>query len=212
MHHDDLFLTALTHSSWAHEHGGTHNERLEFLGDAVLELCASDLLYHQVPDQREGVLSRMRQGLVNKETLAELSRQLGLDQAVRLGGGSSSEHLRQEAKLLSDVWEAMLGAVYLALGLEAAREIVRTQVLPTLSLEPPLRDPKTRLQEWTQRSQDGSVPQYQVLSRHGPDNDPLWTVAVVVAGRRVGQGSARKKKEAEQEAAADGLRTLGIGP
>lgn len=206
----DLFLTALTHTSWATAHGGEHNERLEFLGDAVLQLAISELLYERRPDAREGELTRARQRLVNKDLLATLALELGLDEALRIGPGEQTAGLRQEAKPLSDAWEALLGAAYLALGYAAAREVVEHTVLPRLGNAPVVRDPKSRLQEWSQQQHGGQVPTYTLRERSGPDNDPLWTVEVRVAGAALGRGRARKKKDAEQHAAVDALRTLGL--
>ncbi len=206
----NLFEVALTHSSHAYEHGGEHNERLEFLGDAVLDLCISHLLYDALPEEREGVLSRVRRGLINAKLLARLALDLGLDQGLRVGAGEGTEALRTETKPLSDVWEAMLGAVYLEGGLDAAMEVVREAVLPHLDDAQNRRDPKSRLQEWCQRNHGGAVPEYQEIDRVGPDNDPLWTVQVVVAGQVMGQGRARRKKEAERAAARAAVDRLGL--
>jgi len=204
----DIYEVALTHSSYAHEHGGGHNERLEFLGDAVLELCISELLYRALPSEREGVLSAVRQRLVHRELLARLACERGLDGAMRLGAGEEASRLREEVKPLSDVWEAMLGAVYLDGGLDAARQVVAATVLPHMEQALGQQDPKSKLQEWCQRTHRGQTPQYEDANRVGPDNDPLWTVDVRVDGRILGSGTARKKKDAQRAAAAAALARI----
>ncbi len=208
----DLYLQAVTHSSHAHEHGGTHNERLEFLGDAVLELCITRLLFDALPDAREGELSRTRQRLVNRETLADLARMLELDRHMRLGAGEETSALRQEVKPLSDLWEAMLGALYLDLGLDAAMEVVAATVLPRLGEGRDRRDPKSRLQEWCQQQRGGEVPTYELTGRSGPDNQPVWRVVVKIGGEALGEGAGRKKKDAERQAARAALGALGLEP
>ncbi|NOY26077.1 MAG: ribonuclease III [Oligoflexia bacterium] len=202
----NLYLTALTHSSWANEHGGEHNERLEFLGDAVLQLCISDLLFHRLSREREGVLTRARRHLVNGEILAALALDLGLDQALRIGSGEETI----EPKPLSGVFEAMLGAVYLDGGLPAAMAVVQATVLPHLADNRDRRDPKSRLQEWCQQQHSGALPTYEDIGQEGPDNQPLWRVQVRVDGEVLGQGAARKKKYAHRAAAKQALDRLGL--
>ncbi|MCK6504168.1 ribonuclease III [Myxococcota bacterium] len=206
---ENLFEIALTHASYAHEHACEHNERLEFLGDAVLQLLVTEALY-QRDQEREGAMTWSRQSLVNKDLLATLARELGLDAktGLRLGAGALAKGDGHQDKPLSDAWEALLGAVYLALGLDAAREVVAATVLPRLG-RPGVRDPKSRLQEWCQQLHK-QVPAYQVVGRDGPDNDPEWVVEVSILAQPRGQGRGRNKRDAEKRAAEAALGALGL--
>ena len=154
----NVLLTALTHSSWANEHGGTHNERLEFLGDAVLELAVSSRLFALHPEAREGELTRMRSALVNESTLADVARALRLDERLRLARGEENQGGRQRDALLSDAMEAVLGGVYLDGGFQEALKVVDRLYAPLWPTAPgriKRKDFKTRLQEVTQRISRG---------------------------------------------------------
>ncbi len=205
MEDSTLVLTALTHSSWKHEHGGEDNERLEFLGDAVLQLCASELLYRAAVED-EGAMTFRRQDLVNTETLAALARDEGLIGRIRAGRGTNKD----EDKLLAGVWEALLAALYLEQGLDAAMERVREKVMPRLKAGAARRDPISRLQEHFQQTQDGLIPSYPDVDRQGPDHAPVFTVNAVVDGRILAQGRGPNKKEAKKDAARNALRELGL--
>lgn len=204
----DLFEIALTHSSYTHERGGENNERLEFLGDAVLQLCVSELLHHEHPDNREGALSKLRASLVNESTLATVAREMKL--VLRVGAGKDQAKLGDQDGPLSDAFEAWLAAVYLTEGLEAARRLVRERVLPHRGDPKPVVDPKSELQMWSQQHRVGEVPQYELVDQEGPDHQPTFTVHVTVGGELLGRGMGRSKKVAEQAAALDALRGLGL--
>lgn len=201
---------ALTHPSYANEHkdSARDNQRLEFLGDAVLGLCVSEILMERFPDAREGELSLMRASLVNTDALATFARTEALGDALRLGRGADAAGERQQKNVLADVVEALVGAVYLDLGMEAARKLARAIVgepLERMASGPPLgRDPKSELQERVQ-ARGGASPKYRVVETLGPDHSREFVVAVDVDGEVLGEGRGRSKKRAEQEAARRAL-------
>lgn len=201
---------ALTHPSYANEHRGSarDNQRLEFLGDAVLGLCVSELLMDRFPEAREGELSLMRASLVNTEALATFARAASLGSALRLGRGADAAGEREQNNVLADAVEALVGAVYLDQGLEAARKLGRSIVgepFERMASGPPLgRDPKSELQERVQ-ARGGSSPKYRVVEAIGPDHSREFVVAVDVDGEVLGEGRGRSKKRAEQEAARSAL-------
>ncbi len=206
-----LLQEALTHSSYAHESGrsGRFNERLEFLGDAVVGLVVTEALYVRHPDWDEGRLTRARAAVVSQPTLAEAARRLGLGGRLRLGRGEEQTGGRHKPSLLCDAMEAVVGAAFLAGGLDAARQLVLSAL--TFALESPQaqaapRDHKTRLAE--QMRVRGVDPHYTVIAESGPEHQKHFTVAVRVGDRELGQGSGRSKKEAEQRAAAAALAVL----
>jgi len=209
----ELLVLALTHRSYAYEHGGLPpNERLEFLGDAVLGVVVTDRLYREHPDLPEGQLAKLRASVVNMHALARVARQLGdggLGSYLLLGRGEELTGGRDKASILADGLEAVIGAVYLAHGIETARELVH-RLFATLLAEAPLRgaglDWKTSLQELTAAASLG-VPEYQV-EEQGPDHRKEFTATVIVAGRGYGSGDGTTKKEAEQKAAEAAYRTL----
>lgn len=202
----ELLVLALTHRSYAYEHGGLPpNERLEFLGDAVLGVVITDRLYREHPDLPEGQLAKLRASVVNMHALARVARQLGnggLGTYLLLGRGEELTGGRDKASILADGLEAVIGAVYLEHGIETARELVQ-RLFETLLQEAPLRgaglDWKTSLQELTAAASLG-VPEYQV-EEQGPDHRKEFTATVIVAGNRYGNGEGTTKKEAEQKAA-----------
>jgi ribonuclease III len=198
---------ALTHRSVGE---GAHNETLEFLGDAVLSLAISDLLMRQFPTAREGDLSKMRASLVNAERLAAKARGVDLGRWLRLGKGEERSGGREKEKILSAAYEALLGAIYVDGGYEAARGVVEQQFADELEPEvtvPGHRDYKTRLQELTQR-RFRATPVYALASERGPDHDKEFVVELSVEGRVVGKGVGRSKKLAEQAAAMEALASL----
>lgn len=204
----DYYLQALTHSSYANERGleaGAHNERLEFLGDAVLELAVSEALYTYFPELPEGRLTRFRAGLVCEESLSSLARELDLGTLIRLGKGEDSSGGRLRPSLLADALEALLGAVYLDLGFEEVRALTGRLFLPLfkeLTHGCLYRDYKTLLQEYTQ-AKLALTPEYQIISEQGPDHAKTFVAQVLINNQASGQGSGRTKKEAEQEAARE---------
>lgn len=191
---------ALTHSSYVNEHAGSEDyERLEFVGDAVLGLCVSELLLERVPRASEGKLTRMRAALVNTEFLSAFARSVELASYVRFGRGAAHDAL--QSKVLADVVEAIVAAVYLHGGLDAARALTRRIVgdpSPDAALD--LRDPKSQLQELVQGA-GGQAPVYRVVGIEGPDHDRWFEVEVEVDGKPRARGRGRTKKLAEREAA-----------
>lgn len=203
-----LLERALAHPSFAHEiEGGVSNERLEFLGDAVLGLVVAHLLYEAHPDWSEGVLTRARHALVNLDALAERARRLELGRHVRLGRSEQRTGGWEKDSILSDVYEAILGAVYLDGGLAAVSEVVRRSFGAALTSEAsaPERDPKTQLQERAQ-ARHRCVPVYRMLSDSGIENDDArFVVEVWIADEAAGRGAGRTKRGAERRAAEAAL-------
>jgi ribonuclease III len=198
-----LLERALTHRSYAYEHGGLPtNERLEFLGDSVLGLVVTDALFHRHPDLSEGQLAKLRAAVVNMRALADVGRTLELGHYVRLGRGEEATGGRDKSSILADTVEALIGAVYLDSGLEAASRFVHHLVDDLIVASATLGaglDWKTSLQELTSQAMLG-VPEYHV-SETGPDHAKQFTASAVVAGRVQGVGQGRSKKEAEAQAA-----------
>jgi ribonuclease-3 len=206
-----LLEQALTHGSRAYEDGDDSrgNERLEFLGDAVLNLLISEQLMTLWPAAPEGVLSRARAAAVNTAALAELARELGLGARVRLGRGEDSSGGRAKPTILADVFEAVLGALYLDGGLAAARDFVAREFAERLRGSEVLRgDAKTRLQEWVQERGE-QPPSYQLIAEWGPDHARRFEVEVCASGRPLGRGEGPSKRAAEQEAARRALEEIG---
>ncbi|MEU5848913.1 ribonuclease III [Saccharopolyspora shandongensis] len=209
----ELLTLALTHRSYAYENGGLPpNERLEFLGDAVLGLVITDHLYTEHPDLPEGQLAKLRASVVNMHALAGVARELGeggLGEYLLLGRGEELTGGRDKASILADGLEAVLGAVYLAEGIDVARGVVHRLFEPLLA-EAPQRgaglDWKTSLQELTASAGLG-VPEYRV-EEQGPDHRKEFSAYVAVGGQTYGRGDGRTKKEAEQKAAEAAWRQL----
>jgi ribonuclease-3 len=204
---------ALTHRSFAFEQAvEPTNERLEFLGDAVLGLVITDLAYRRFPNLSEGELAKLRAAVVNMGVLAEVAGELGLGEQVLLGKGEQLSGGRQKASILADAMEAVLGAVYLDHGLEEAAELIRRLFWPRMEAYgrgEGDRDYKTSLQELA--AQDfGRIPEYRVAER-GPDHQKEFTATVFLAGREFGTGTGRSKKEAEQQAAREAFTRLTEG-
>lgn len=205
----DLLREATTHKSHAHEAGrpNQHNERLEFLGDAVLELVVSHALMLAHPTLREGDLSRLRASLVNMRSLAEVARRLDLGPVLRLGKGEERTHGREKPSVLADAYEAVIGAIYLGDGLEAARIFIEGQLGERIRAHQTSvahRDFKTRLQEQAQSRYQVS-PTYAIVDEEGPDHAKTFHVEVRVQGEVVGSGSGPSKKQAERAAAQQAL-------
>jgi ribonuclease-3 len=198
-----LLERALTHRSFAYEHGGLPtNERLEFLGDAVLGLVVTDALFREYPDLPEGHLAKLRAAVVNMRALADVARGLHLGDYVRLGRGEEGTGGRDKASILADTLEAVIGAVYIDRGLDAADVLVHRLFDPVIARSARLGaglDWKTSLQELTAASVLG-VPEYHV-DESGPDHQKSFRALVRVGGRVYGSGTGRSKKEAEQHAA-----------
>lgn len=206
----ELLEQALTHSSYANERlGGALdcNERLEFLGDAVLGMVVADHLYREHPDLPEGDLTRLRASMVCEEALAEVARGWDLGEYIRLGHGEALTGGQERTSILADAVEAVLAALYLDGGIAQARRTIRGAVLSHEAPAGRTRDHKTALQEFVQR-ESGHVLTYELLSAQGPDHQKTFTMAVSLDGRQIGQGNGHSKKEAEQMAAKTALETL----
>lgn len=203
----DLLSIAFTHSSYANDHREKnleHLERLEFLGDAVIELIVSDYLFQEYKELPEGQLTKMRAAAVRAETLAQLTLENDLQEFILLGKGEEQSNGRTRVSLLCDVFEAFIGAIYLDQGVEAAREVLAETLFPKISVDDFSHgmDYKTALQEWMQ--QDGIVQiEYKVLKTAGPDHARVFTVAVIIEGDTLGIGKGSSKKRAEQAAAKE---------
>ncbi len=204
-----LPVQALTHKSYSNEQtgGAAHNERLEFLGDAVLELAVSEWVYRQYPDIPEGGLTRIRSEVVCETGLAAISRQLGLGRILRLGKGEEKSGGRDKSSLLADALEALLGAVYCDGGFSAACQVVAKIFAAAIEATARSRygtDYKTCLQERLQAGY-GRLPEYQLLQVSGPDHERTFSMEVRFDGKLLGSGSGPSKKRAEQQAAAAAL-------
>jgi len=207
-----LLELALTHPSAAHERGAVlqHNQRLEFLGDAVLQLVLSAELYLRFAGFCEGALTKARAKLVNRRMLAEHGRQLGLGEFLLLSRGEESQGGRTRASSMADAFEAVIGAVFLDGGFEAARAFVLRRfnnALEQLPVLPTIENPKGELQELLQ-AQSSEPPQYRLVSATGPDHDRLFECTVEHAGVELGRGRGKSKKEAETAAAVAALALL----
>jgi ribonuclease-3 len=213
----DLLQQALIHSSYLHEHrdlAAGHNERLEYLGDSVVSLAISDALYRRHADDDEGVLSARRASIVSTAGLARLAGRLSLGEYLLLGEGESQRGGRKRPALLASAFEAVVGAIYLDLGYEAASAFVVSLATPELSSHRPLgalKSPKSRLQEFTQRL-TGERPQYHLIDALGPDHDKIFRVEVAVAGRVIGVGEGHSRRMAETAAAARAIDALRESP
>lgn len=207
-----LLEAALTHSSYANERQENieHNERLEFLGDAVLELCISEELYRRFPGVREGDLTAMRSKMVNQSTLAGLAHTIGLQSALILGKGEEAQGGRDRASLLSDALEALLGAVFLDGGFAAARQVVALLFAQSWPVQGPRvksKDAKSRLQEETQQ-RFKARPVYSLVSSEGPEHDKIFTVQLDLPEGTVLKAHGSSVKRAEQTAASMALEFL----
>jgi ribonuclease III len=209
----ELLDQALTHTSWLHEHPGVaagHNERLEFLGDAVVNLAISEALYARHPDDDEGLLSARRAAIVSATGLARIAGRIELGLELRLGEGEAQRHGRQRPSILAAALEAVAGALLLDLGWEAARSWIVRLAAPEIEagLAPAaLKSPKSRLQEETQRSA-GARPTYRLVEAVGPDHEKVFRVEVVVADEVLGSGTGSSRRQAETEAAARAVAVL----
>ncbi len=211
-----LLLSAVTHRSYLNENREAtqaHNERLEFLGDAVLELVVTDYLFGAYPEKAEGELTAIRAALVNTNTLAETSLALGINDYLLLSKGEAKDVGRARQYILANAFEALVGAIYLDQGYDSARDFIAAQIFSRTGdiVENRLwQDPKSRFQERAQETR-GVTPTYQTLKEDGPDHDRVFTVGVFLGPDLVAEGEGRAKQEAEQEAAENGLKEKGWG-
>ena len=212
-HRPELLENALYHSSYANEHRGagiSSNERLEFLGDAVLGFVTAEYLYTKHPDMPEGDLTRIRAALVCEESLHEVAQYLGLGEYLRLGRGEELGGGRRRPSILADATESVFAAVYLDGGMDAARDLIHRVLLDCEReevVEERRRDYKTVLQELVQREPNRTLV-YRMAEESGPDHDKTFTFEVLLNGAVVGRGEGHSKKEAEQMAARAALERL----
>lgn len=210
---ESLLRGALYHSSYANEHRNENivsNERLEFLGDAVLGFVSAEFLYSRFPNAPEGELTRIRAALVREESLFEVAQALQLGECLMLGKGEESGGGRQRPSILADCTEAVFAAVYLDGGMDCARDLIHRVLLSKGDIEVAesrRRDYKTELQELVQRKPH-QVLRYELVGQSGPDHAKVFTVAVLLNGDPVGEGSGHSKKEAEQASARAALEKL----
>lgn len=208
-----LLRRALTHRSYANEHPeeAEDNERLEFLGDAVLDFLVGATLYHRFPEMAEGDLTRLRAALVRTEQLAAFAEKVGVSEAIRLGKGETVGGGRKRLSVMCATFEAIVGALYLDAGMEAVRAFAEPLFLPAAAAivnEQAAMDAKSQFQEWAQ-SELNQTPHYKTVSAEGPDHEKFFTVEVRVGGEVYGTGTGPSKQTAAQAAAMDALRRIG---
>jgi ribonuclease III len=209
----DLIEQALVHTSWLHEHpdaAAGHNERLEFLGDAVVNLAFSEALFAAHPSDDEGMLSARRASIVSTVGLARLAGRIDLGSSLYLGEGEAQRGGRRRPSILASAFEALAGALCLELGYDLTRDWLLEIAAPEISLDAPLsslKSPKSRLQEYTQR-RTGSRPEYHVVDATGPDHEKLFQIEVLVDGRPLGVGVGPSRRVAETAAAQRAMETL----
>ena len=205
----NLLVTALTHRSYVNEHKKVHehNERLEYLGDAVLELVSSDFLYRNY-DYPEGVMTALRAALVRTESIGAAGHELGYEPQVRLSKGEKQGTERAHESILADCFEAVIGAIYLDQGYDAAKDFIAKHILVKIDKileEGTWRDPKSYVQELAQKY-DGETPSYKTLREKGPDHDKTFEVGLYVGNALKGTGCGHSKQEAQTEAAKEGVK------
>lgn len=211
----DLLVTAFTHRSYVNEHRKSvseHNERLEFLGDAVLELVVTDFLFKNYSEQ-EGILTSWRAALVRTESIGEAGQKIGYEPLIRMSRGEKQGGERARQQILANAFEALIGAIYLERGYDDAAEFIHKHIsskLENILTEGSWRDPKSHLQEVMQRK-DGVTPRYVVIEEVGPDHDKIFTLGVYSGDRLVSKGTGPSKQHAQQEAAREALLTYEKG-
>lgn len=211
---ENLLKQAFTHRSYLNEHKRLsvgHNERLEFLGDAVLELAVTEFLYAKFPEDTEGDLTSYRAALVNANTLSDIAADLRMDKYLLLSKGEAKDKGRARQYILANTFEAFVGAIFLDQGYDAARGFISRTVFPLtdkIVSEKLWLDAKSHFQEKAQEI-EGTTPSYQVMKEEGPDHDKHFTVAVYIGKDLIAKGAGKSKQEAEQSAARAGLKTRG---
>ena len=204
-----LLVTALTHRSYVNEHRSVseHNERLEFLGDAVLELVTSDFLYRNY-DEPEGVMTALRSALVRTESIGAAGYELGYEPLVRLSHGEKKGLDRAHDIIMADCFEAVIGAIYLDQGYKTVKDFIFKHIICKIDEileEGTWRDPKSYVQELAQHI-DGETPYYKTLAEEGPDHDKHFTVGLYVGNKKIAEGSGHSKQEAQTMAAREGVK------
>lgn len=207
----DLLTLALTHKSWVNEHPGEResNERLEFLGDAILEFVVSQNIYKKFPKKEEGYLTSLRANLVNTVSLAVVAQKLALGELLLLSKGEEQEGGRNNHSLLANTVEAIIGALYLDRGMKGASDFIKESILSELPkvVAKPLKDAKSRLQELVQ-AKGFSAPKYEVIKESGPDHSKIFVVEVIVDQKPWGRGKGKNKSKAAQVAAKRALNNF----
>ena len=206
-----LLLHALTHSSYANEmrlDKEKNNERLEFLGDAVLELVTSEYVYREYKDVSEGDLTKLRASIVCEQTLSTCAKDLNIGEYLLLGKGEDITGGRERNSILSDAMEAVIGAIYLDGGFTNAKEFIHNFILDDLKNKDLFFDSKTILQEIIQNENHNKKIRYKLISEEGPDHNKTFTIAVFIGNEEIGCGKGRTKKAAEQEAAFQAIQKL----
>ena len=209
-----ILLSAVTHRSYLNEHREAtweHNERLEFLGDAVLELAVTDFLFTKYPEKPEGELTAIRAALVNTNSLAAVSEQLGVNKYLLMSKGEAKDEGRARQYILANVFEACIGAMYIDSGYETAKTFIASRLFAgtdDIVKKRLWQDAKSRFQELAQEKRN-VTPTYKTISETGPDHDKKFTVGVVVGNDEVAKGEGKSKQEAEQAAAQAAIDTLG---
>lgn len=210
----DLLTSAFLHRSYLNEHAGInlpHNERLEFLGDAVLELVVTDYLYQQYMDKPEGELTAYRAALVNTNTISDAARKLGFEDYLLLSKGEAKDTGKARAYILANTFESFTGALYLDQGYDAAKQFIHNHLLPELEIiiqQGLWRDAKSYVQEMSQEH-EGTTPSYKVLHESGPDHDKTFTVGIYFRNDKIAEGKGSSKQEAETAAARNALVARG---
>ena len=207
----NLLKQALTHRSWVNENSDNYgtNERLEFLGDAILEFLVSTEIYNKFPKEEEGYLTALRANLVNTKNLAEVAKKLGIGEMILLSKGEEDGGGRTNSSLLADTVEAIIGALFLDQGITASEKFIKDNILIDADKKAslPLKDPKSLLQEKVQ-AKNLPAPKYQVISEIGPDHNKEFTIEVIINGKPEAKGMGKSKSEAEQDAAGSALRNM----
>lgn len=210
-----LLETALNHRSFLNESPATtSNERLEFLGDAVLELIITQYLYQEKPAEPEGILTAARSAIVRTESLAKVAQDLKLGEFLKMSFGEEKTGGRTNISLLANTTEAVIGAIYLDGGITPAQKFIHSHILPLAEkiLKGNLKDPKSLLQEKVQEL-GYLAPVYETLDEEGPDHDKVFTIAVLIEGQKLAEGKGKNKQTAQQEAAEEALKkTASLAP
>lgn len=208
---NNLLEEALTHSSYANESKIGNNERLEFLGDAVLELCMSDYLYINYPNLAEGEMTKRRAQLVREEALVYYAKKINLQKYILLGHGEEQSGGREKPAIIADAFEAVLGATYLTFGFLIVKELIERLIIPYINDEEIIKDIvdfKSNLQEKVQSEK--KTLNYHLVSKIGPDHNPTYIYQVLLDNVVMGEGQGKSKKDAEQNAAKEALKKLSI--
>ena len=207
-----LLVEAMTHKSYSAEHNLNYdNQRLEFLGDAVLQILITEYLYTRYTDEQEGKLTKMRSALARQAAFAKLARKLNISEYIRMGKGEMKSVGNERVSTLCDAFEALAGAIYLDGGLEPVAELIMPmlkEVFPDPSELLADLNPKGMLQEYTQKHCSSERPEYHIESKNGPDHDCEYVITVSVRGRVIGKGKGKSRKSAEMAAAANALTAL----